>query len=165
LAPLTVVFVCTGNTCRSPLAMALARREWPAGVVFHSAGLQAVPGQPATEAARLVAAERGSDLAAHRARPLDGTLVAAADWLIGMTRSHVAQLNARLGERDAVRVGLLGWPSVDLRGAPTPDAEEVADPFGDSLESYRATADQIERLLRSWQGVLRNAGGETGGVA
>jgi len=154
VSPVRVVFVCSGNTCRSPLAMALARRWWPAGVDVRSAGLQAQPGLPATEAARTIAAERGADLSAHSSRPLDGEVIAGADWLIAMTRSHVAQLNARLGPDARVRIGLLGRPDVDLRGQAAPEVEEVDDPFGASLDAYRATADQIERLLRPWQASL-----------
>jgi len=146
----TVVFVCTGNTCRSPLAMALARLRWPAGVEFLSAGLQAEAGQPAAENACLVAAERGGSLADHESRRLDAPMVARADWLVGMTRSHVAQLNVRLGAQAGVRIGLLGHPNRDLSGTGTPAEEEVADPIGGSLETYRTVADQLERLLAAW---------------
>jgi protein-tyrosine-phosphatase len=155
----TVVFVCTGNTCRSPLAMALARRAWPSAVRVLSAGLQAMPGMPAAENARQAASERDADLTDHRSRPVDAGLVAEAGWLIGMTRSHVAQLNARLAGRDDVRVGMLGAPGVDLSGRATPDAEEVADPFGGDIDQYRAVADQIERLLAAWQDHLTGAAG------
>jgi protein-tyrosine-phosphatase len=161
LAAITVVFVCTGNTCRSPLAMALARRRWPAATVL-SAGLQALDCQPAAEAAQVVARERGADLGSHRARRLDGELVARADWIIGMTRSHVAQLNAAL-RGSSVRVGLLGTPNVDLAGRPTPADEEVADPFGASLETYRTTADQLERLLAAWDETMTAGAGTRGG--
>lgn len=146
----TVVFVCTGNTCRSPLAMVLARLRWPAGVEFLSAGLQAEAGRPAAENARLVAAERGGSLADFEARRLDAQLVARADWFVGMTRSHVAQLNARLGAQAGVRVGLLGHPNCNLFGTGTPVEEEVADPIGGSLATYRTVADQLERLLAAW---------------
>ena len=150
MMPRTVVFVCTGNTCRSPLAMVVARRRWREGPTFMSAGLQATDGLPAAEPARTVAAERGTSLEDHRSRLLDADLVARADWIIGMTRSHVAQLNAGLRVREDVRIGLLGWPNLDLRGVATPDEEEVADPFGGSLETYRTVTDQLERLLADW---------------
>ena len=150
MKPATVVFVCTGNTCRSPLTMALARLRWPTGVEFLSAGLQAEAGQPAAENARRVAAERGATLADHRAQRLDAELVARADWVVGMTRSHVAQLNARLDSQAGVRLGLLGSPNLDLSATGTPAVEEVADPIGGSLETYRTVADQLERLLAAW---------------
>jgi protein-tyrosine-phosphatase len=146
----TIVFVCTGNTCRSPLAMALARVRWPEAT-FVSAGLQAVDGQPAADPAREVARERGADLEDHRSRRLDGDLVRQADWIIGMTRSHVAMLSRALPADATARVGLLGTPGRDLRGMATPDDEEVADPIGGSQETYRTTADQLERLLDGWR--------------
>lgn len=160
MSPLTVVFVCTGNTCRSPLAMSLARRLWPQGALFLSAGLQALAGQAASAAAQAVAGERGLVLTDHRARALDDALVAQADWLIGMTRGHAAALKARLGGRDRVKIGLLGCPNQDLAARPIPEAEEVADPFGGDLDVYRSTADQLARLLRAWQPQLAGAGGD-----
>jgi protein-tyrosine phosphatase len=165
-----VVFVCTGNTCRSPLAAALARQRWPRGPVFLSAGLQAAVGQPAAEPSRQAAEERGADLRGHCSRFLDDEVLASADWLIGMTRSHVAQINARLARHPAaaaaaVRVGLLGSPNENLAGLPAPADEEVADPFGGSVEDYRRVADQLDRLLAAWDGSFGGAEGAGGGRA
>jgi protein-tyrosine-phosphatase len=162
LAPLVAVFVCTGNTCRSPLAMALARQRWP-DLEIHSAGLQAETGLPAANHAHLAAVERGVDLSTHRSRALDAALVARADWIIGMTRSHVAQLNAGLGDDARVRIGLLGHPNEDLAGKPTPAEEEVADPFGSSLETYRTVTDQIARLLAAWDDTFGRGAPAPGG--
>ncbi len=135
--------------------MALARRRWGPRVTVLSAGLQAMNGEPAADNACVVAIERGADLTDHRSQLLDAGLVRAADWIIGMTRSHVAMLNARLGEDSAVKLGLLGHPGEDLRHAPTPtSAEEVNDPYGGSLETYRTTADQLTRLLAPWDPVI-----------
>ncbi len=159
MSPLTVVFVCTGNTCRSPLAMALARSLWPGTVSFLSAGLQAAPEQPASGGALAAAAARGLDLQGHRARGLDASLVERADWLIGMTRSHVALLKTRLGREDRVRIGLLGAANLDLSDLPIPEVEEVADPFGGDLAVYESTAGQLARLLHAWQPTFAGAAG------
>ena len=145
-----VMFVCTGNTCRSPLAMALARVQWSGVVEVASAGLAARDGEPAADPACVVAQEHGADLSEHRSQRLDVQLVDRADWLIGMTRSHVAILARHLDPSGRARLGLLGRPGLDLRGMPTPDVEEVADPFGGDLDTYRAMADQLTRLLTSW---------------
>lgn len=148
--PQTVVFVCTGNTCRSPLAMALARRLWPDQINIESAGIQARDGEPAALPARAVARERDADLDSHRSRPVRRPMLERPGWIIGMTRSHVAMLARHIDPAGPVRLGLLGAPGQDLRGQPTPDAEEVDDPFGGDVERYRITADQLERLLRGW---------------
>jgi protein-tyrosine-phosphatase len=147
----TVVFVCTGNTCRSPLAMALARRDWPPVVHVTSAGLQAHEDDPAAEAARAVARERGADLSDHRSRRLERTALAGRGWIIGMTRSHVAQLARHVAPDGPMKLGLLGAPGVDLRGRATPEVDEIDDPFGGDRARYRATADRIERLLDAWR--------------
>ena len=87
-----ILFVCTGNTCRSPLAAALARKTgWDA----ESAGLYAVPGAPATPPARRAALRHGADLSAHRARPLTDALAARAEKILVMTPDHAAALRAR----------------------------------------------------------------------
>lgn len=154
----TVIFVCTGNTCRSPLAMILARRRWRGQVAVASAGLRAHDGEPATVAARAVARELGLDLDEHRSRPVDRRVLERSGWIIGMTRGHVAQLAHHVPLHGSLRLGLLGAPGADLRGGATPAAEEVNDPFGGELEHYRETAAQIERLLVPWTGVLIGAG-------
>jgi len=162
VSPLTVVFICAGNTCRSPLAMALARRSWPEQVTFLSAGLQAIAGQAATEPAMAVAVERGASLADHRSQPVDAGLLAQADWLIAMTRSQVALLKARRGTADRARIGLLGCPNEDLADRETPAVEEIGDPFGADVDTYRATADQLDRLLAAWGPTFTgNTGGST----
>ncbi|MEZ4387667.1 MAG: low molecular weight protein arginine phosphatase [Candidatus Krumholzibacteriia bacterium] len=146
----TVTFVCTGNTCRSPLAMALARRLWPDTVQVESAGLRALPGEPAAAAAQTVAREHRADLSGHRSRRLQAGDLERPGWIIGMTRAHVAMLARHLDPTGPVRLGLLGAPGEDLRGRPTPVAEEVNDPFGGDVERYRATAEQLARLLALW---------------
>ncbi len=161
---LNVVFLCTGNTCRSPLAAALAARTWGEHARFSSAGLQAVAGEPASDGARVVATELGADLSAHRSRPLDATLLSEADWVIGMTRSHAAIFRARHGGQFRGRIGVLGEPGVDLsRHETSATAEEVDDPYGGEVETYRAVAGQIERLLAIWAPEFRRGSPQAGG--
>jgi len=141
--PSRVVLVCTGNTCRSPLAEALLRQALAArgmaDVEVLSAGTGAWEGAPASEGAYLVGLESGLDLSSHRARLVTSELVAASDLILTMARHHRARV-LELGGDD--RVHLLG-EYAGRSGA----AAEVADPFGADLEVYRETRDDLNALV------------------
>lgn len=140
---LKIVFVCTGNTCRSPLAEALARRmadERGVRVAFASAGTGAAMGAPATDAAMLVGLERGVDLSRHRSRPLLPEDVSGSDTLVlALAESHVPGVRAVAPE---ARLALL-----DEYGSRGASSRSVSDPFGGSLDDYRRAADSIESML------------------
>ncbi len=154
--PQPVLFFCTGNTCRSPLAEVLARLrvragESPSTIRFLSAGIQAIGGQPASSGSLQVAKEAGADLSAHASQVLSPELLADVGWAIGMTRSHVALFKSRYGGFYRGRLGVLGEPGVDVSERRFSEPiEEVADPFGGSLDTYRQVGRQIDRLVASW---------------
>src|SRR5512135_2244316 len=98
---MNILLVCSGNTCRSPLAAAiltdkLSRLPEFAGVSVQSAGIAAWDGTPASEGAYLVALERGLDLSGHRARMLTADQVRDADLVLTMSESHARRV-AELG--------------------------------------------------------------------
>src|SRR5437667_10642968 len=137
-----VLFVCTGNICRSPLASSLLERalkERSIEVAVASAGTGAWDGAPASEGAYLVGLERGLDLSGHRARLLTREIVEQAGLILTMARHHRARVDELGGEG---RVFVLG----EYAGREGEDAE-VSDPFGGDLEVYRDTVAELEALI------------------
>lgn len=135
-----LLFVCTGNTCRSPMAAAIARRlaaeRGLQGVTVASAGSGAVDGAGASDGALLVAMEQGLDLAPHRSRLLTPELVADADLILVMGGGHLDRVR-QLGGAD--RVHLL--PDY---AAAADSGRQISDPFGADLAVYRATFAELE---------------------
>ena len=138
-----IVFVCTGNTCRSPLAEGLCKKrlaerlgcdvaELPArGYRVLSAGLAAPPGLPAADEAEVVARSLGADLTQHASRPLTPELTAQADYLLAMTGGHLRALTEHFAAGSG-RSRLL-----------SPAGEDVADPIGQPREVYEACAREL----------------------
>ncbi|MBC8424767.1 hypothetical protein H8E07_11645, partial [bacterium] len=143
-----VLFICAGNTCRSPLAAAVAAARLAGrGVDCASAGLDAWNGSPATAESCDQAAERGLDLHRHRSRAVAGLSLDGVDWVLGMTVDHVRRFrNARPDYRG--RVGLLGLPGVDLASGGDPFAgEQVDGPYRRrTVTAHEAIGEQAERL-------------------
>ncbi len=138
---MNVIFICTGNTCRSPMAEGLynARRTDPA---WHasSAGLAASPDQPATDQAiEALRQHYGIDISGHRARRLYPAMLAAADLVLTMNRQQRDYLREYLPGRahDILTVG-------ELAGEPH---TEIPDPFGAGQAAYDQTAAILARLI------------------
>lgn len=126
----TILFVCTGNTCRSPMAEGIFNelvRRWRIGDMRGiSAGLAAFAGDPPAENAVRVMAEWKIDISAHRSRPLTPQLLEEADAIVCMTPEHLEALRSVFSED---RLFLL--------------SHGVRDPYGGDLCTYRRCADQI----------------------
>ncbi|NLW86301.1 MAG: threonylcarbamoyl-AMP synthase [Planctomycetes bacterium] len=146
LAAMTIVFVCTGNTCRSPMAEGIAKKLLAEklscqeddlnhrGYEVVSAGLFASDGARATPEAVLAAKRLGADIEKHRSQRLTGELIRRADVIFCMTRFHAQQIR-ELGA-DAQVVQLLD------------PKKEIADPLGGADPEYAASAGQIAAALR-----------------
>lgn len=156
VVPTRVVFVCAGNTCRSPLAAAigerlLARSGLAVGVA--SAGLSAAEGRPAAAEGQDVARTLGLDLSAHRSRPVEGLPPLSGDLWVAMTPAQAAELRARLGGAAEVEALL---PLARRHGAALGPGDTVPDPVGQGPEAYASVARLLEQALgpivAAWSG-------------
>ena len=139
----TILFVCTANQCRSPMAEGLMRRklerEGRAGEIrAASAGVDALDGCRATENSIQAMAARGIDISGHRSRATTDKILQDAALILTMERAHANVLQA-LFPAHAERVHLLA----QMAGLES----DVADPVGSPLEDYRRTAQEIENLI------------------
>jgi protein-tyrosine phosphatase len=146
-----LLFVCTGNTCRSPMAVGVMRSfVRSAGLVqafeVDSAGTAVrAAGQPASPLAVEAAARRGHDLSAHRSRPLTADDLARFAHPLAMAGSHLAAM------RSLAPAGMTERPRMFL-------TQDVADPYGGTLQDYEHALDLIEAGCARLFEALRQAG-------
>src|SRR5688500_16466839 len=121
-----ILFVCTGNACRSPFAEHLMRRLSPVDLQVDSAGTHAYPGLGPSWLALVSARAHGLDLGEHRRRPLDPHLLRSADRIYAFDRYHAEYLRTGFPSV-AARVSLLAEIAAGPGG-------EIPDPMGGSQE-------------------------------
>lgn len=146
LAAVNILFVCTGNTCRSPMAAAFCARMLASrlgcreeelaerGVLVHSAGTLGVSGGRASRGAIEVCRREGLDISSHVPRSLDVDMIRPADYIFTMARHHI----------DVVRS--LSPGDAD-KAAPLHPGEDIADPLGGTVEEYERAAKKIKEAL------------------
>lgn len=140
-AKLNILFVCTGNTCRSPMAEAIARslleQRGHEGirVTVTSAGTAAGPGRPASPQTAGALRELGIEPGEHRSRPLSRRLVAESDLIFAMSDWHREEVEA-IDPGASTRTLLLD-----------PSGNDVPDPVGLPQDVYNQTAAQLHELI------------------
>ena len=138
-----ILFVCTGNLCRSPMAMGLLRQRLAEEGLgqrhqITSSGVWAVEGRPASENAVTVMAERGIDISDHVARTITAGDVAEAELILVMSQEHKQMIHNT-------------WPQYEWKiyrlSEMVGKRKDVQDPYGGPIEEYRACADILQAYI------------------
>ncbi len=149
-----LLFVCTGNTCRSPIAEFLTKTKTAAlGLDWeiHSAGLFAIPGYRMSSGSQRALLRRKIEADGHESTPLTESLVRQADYIFTMTEAQRQGLVSKF-QFSADKVFTIGAFAEDgIEGA-----HDVVDPFGSSDESYESCAAMLEKHIDSLIAKLMN---------
>lgn len=135
---MNILFVCTGNTCRSAMAAAIMNKiavENDLDILIESAGVFAAGGESASENAVKAVAKYGIDMSGHRAQPVTDDLIKQSDLILTMTEGHKQLLLPMAGEKVQTLTEYAGASG------------DISDPYGGDLEEYEETAQQIYDAL------------------
>jgi len=148
---MNVLFVCTGNTCRSPMAEEVAddaagRSNGYRDISFGSAGTFACEGEPASEEAVEVMQEIGLETEKHKARQFTKELAEWADIILAMEAKHIEQMEAMAPDEEHKMHTLLGYAQ-GVDGYPGETGYDITDPYKEDIEVYREARDQITQAV------------------
>lgn len=152
-----IIFVCTGNTCRSPMAERLLIKMYREDKSFEgelevvSAGISALPGQGPNPKAVSVLKEEGIDLTDHVTTNLNREIIDSADLILTMTSAHKERIKAMVPE------GGLENKLYTLKEFAGKAESDILDPFGQPLEVYKKTRDEIKENLKLILGKLNHS--------
>ncbi len=138
-----ILFLCSGNICRSPIGEYMFRRELGFETRWRvsSAGVTAIDGLPASSEAVDVLAEQGIDASGHRSRRLTGAMVDSVSLIVVMTRQHIhAVLTLFPQARNKTYL-------VKAFAKDSASKEEILDPIGLPIEAYRLVSSEIEAAM------------------
>ncbi len=137
----TVLFICTGNTCRSAMAEGLAYKLFSDSEVFFlSAGVAAYSGLNANTLAQKVMLEKGIDISHHRAQQVNNKLISTADYVFTMTDDHYSYIVSKFPEYKN-KTFLLKQFLDDSEN------KNIYDPIGLSIEEYRKCYDELKKCI------------------
>ena len=141
----SVLFVCTGNICRSPMAAAMFKQMVGDDWRVESAGTRAMDGMEASEEAQQEMASRGLNLSKHRARTVTGEMIHTFDLILTMEEGQKEALRAEFPLEAGKIYTLMGMSGL---------VGDVEDPIGGGKEDYHRTADEIAGLLQAGKGQI-----------
>lgn len=144
---MNILFICTGNTCRSPMAEGylrdLIQKSGAKDIEVLSAGLMTMPGQSASSYSIEILQDHGIDIEGHRSRNVEKSLIEASTWVLTMTESHKQMLIHQFPKFT---------DKIKTLSEFTGESGEIQDPFGGNKEDYKKAAEDIQkRIEKTWK--------------